>query len=441
MTKIKWIFQKLSLLKYNFLVLIQIIVGLSNTIFVMKFFGVSQESDSYFITLGILTTIQLLLLMLVEQFLVFYNEIKENSKKEANLFFNAALIYSIISGVLCFIILYLFSTLLLDVFASGLKEGTRFQVISMLDIMLLTLAVFPASFVLSAFLNANSYYSIPYVSTILPGLFVLMYFFYCMFYENPVSLTYLAIFYTLGNTIAFLLLWYYSNRLSKINFLTKHNQLQSFIKQSVSMRFAHNIHNFVFLFFTNNFLSYFHNGAITQFYYAKKAADTLNNIVNGPAQRILAVEITKLIPKKEAILIESLIIKFLLKNIPIFVLFTIVTYFLIPLIIPLITDKIQTEILPAIAYMFTALSVVNLLMIIEIPYANVSISSKDTSIFYFSNTLFSIVFILFSILLMNFFNEMSLLFSLVVAQIINFVLIKNKGKILLQKLKKGNNEF
>jgi hypothetical protein len=194
------------------------------------------------------------------------------------------------------------------------------------------------------------------------------------------------------------------------------------------MRFAHNIHNFIFLFFTNNFLSYFNNGEITQFYYAKKVADILNSIVNGPTQKILSVETSHLIPNRDYVKIENNIQNFLSRNIPIFILLSILSYFTISFLAPLITEKISFDALQSIMNMFILLSVMNILIMFEMPYTIVNITLKDSKIFYIANSIFAVTFISISLSLMMLYGVYALFIGILSGQVSNLYLQVKKAK-------------
>lgn len=424
-------FNKIFAFKYNFLVLLQVILGLLNTVLIMKLLGVSDESDSYFIAFGIVSTIQLLLLMLVEQFLIFYNDIKSINQQDAEDFFSTVFVYSILSGVLVSIVLISLCMPIIDVFASGLQSDSSLKVLNMLKILFWSFAIYPALFVLSSYLNANSYYAIPYIASIVPTFFTFLYLLYVFVNSTVVKLEILSMAYFLGYISSFFLLYYFSYRFNSIKFSVSSTYLKPFIKNSISIRFAHNIHNFIFLFFTNNFLSHLHNGEITQFFYAKKGADILNSIVNGPSQKILAVNVSKLLPAKDYNNIKVFIKKFIERNITVFVLLSIVTYFLIPIVLSLISTEMNYASILGISTIFAFITIMNVIMILEIPYAIVCISSKESQIFYLSNSLFAITLVFLTLALSDYFNIFSLLIAMNIAQLINFYLIRKKGKTLI----------
>ena len=73
-------------LKYNFLVGIQIIVGILNTALLMRIFGVSIQSDAYLLASSILVSLQGIQNKFIIQFIHFYNDEKVKSKGSANKF-------------------------------------------------------------------------------------------------------------------------------------------------------------------------------------------------------------------------------------------------------------------------------------------------------------------------------------------------------------------
>ena len=69
-------------LKYNFLVITQIILGIVNYVLLLRVFGVSIQSDAYLLATSSLTVLVNLVIFPIGQFIHYYNDLKAKSIKE-----------------------------------------------------------------------------------------------------------------------------------------------------------------------------------------------------------------------------------------------------------------------------------------------------------------------------------------------------------------------
>ena len=161
-------------IKYNFLVLIQIFLNAVNALLLIKVFGVSKQVDSYLLAISIISTIQLLQLVLTEQFLVFYTDLKIASINKSNDFYNANLFLSCVIGIVSVIILYLFGGLVLKVFSFNIDAQRLDYLKNIFPVLLLGLIFMPVTALNERLLNAEMRFSIPYILSCLPILFVVL---------------------------------------------------------------------------------------------------------------------------------------------------------------------------------------------------------------------------------------------------------------------------
>ena len=98
-------------------------LGLISMILMLKFFGASENTDAYFGAIAIILSMNMVIMMLVDQFLHFYNEIKSNSEEEAKIFFGATFTMSLFAGFVFLIVNVVLSTHLVGLFFSGFDEN------------------------------------------------------------------------------------------------------------------------------------------------------------------------------------------------------------------------------------------------------------------------------------------------------------------------------
>jgi len=58
-------------LKYNILAMYQMVLGLLSSVLMLRVFGVTIQADSYLIACSIITSLQFVQIMFVEQFMFF----------------------------------------------------------------------------------------------------------------------------------------------------------------------------------------------------------------------------------------------------------------------------------------------------------------------------------------------------------------------------------
>ena len=115
-----------------------------------------------------------------------------------------------------------------------------------------------------------------------------------------------------------------------------HPLMNNFIKNSLSMKFGHNIHNILYVPITNNILALLPIGFASYFYYAQMIVVGINAIVMGPQNRVLLSNVSSLWSEKKLDSITQLIKRYLKLFVPLFIVFLSVTYFLIPTILKFI---------------------------------------------------------------------------------------------------------
>ena len=110
--------------RYNLLAIIQVFLALINSVLLIRLFGVSYQSDSYLMAVAIIAALQLLQLMMVEQFMYFYHDLKVKSVMEAHNFYRASITFGMIVGVVSFIVFWPSVTFIINIFAHDIKSSS-----------------------------------------------------------------------------------------------------------------------------------------------------------------------------------------------------------------------------------------------------------------------------------------------------------------------------
>lgn len=429
-------------LKYNFLVIIQIIVGILNSVLIMRVFGVSVYSDAYLLAISIFSVFCLILLMPIDQFMQFYNELKVTSLKKSHDFYNCALIFSLFAGIICCLIFHLGLGLIIKLFTLNI-DSQRFEILKhLLTILTCGLVFYPVNGVNERLLNAEMRFSIPYILVIIPNLLVVLAQIF-MIINHYTNIYYLAYAQALG--LFFVSLFgsiYISKTLIRFKFVGWQDYMTKFIKNSMIMQFGNSFWTITIPIIFNNFLVTFPQGYVSYFYYARKILDIANNFSIGPSKNILRSKISKFVSKCDVESIKKVSKSFLLWGGLVFLVTVIIAYFVQGPIIALISANKLTKLdLRMIALLFLSLSPWYFIIFLETPYVCVNIQSKKAKTVLFINLSFLIIFASLLPIFRQSFGIYALAVSLVVAQILNFICHKVVANKALQQLLIINKEY
>lgn len=376
-------------LRYNILAVFQVLVGLANSVLLIRTFKTSPQTDAFFIAYSIFTTVQLILIMFIEQFMYFYNDVKVNCKEDAHSFYNFSMTLSLIVGIGSFAFLVPNVGLIVKVFASGM-DGQRLTMLKdILRILLAGTVVYPLNYLNERLLNAENRFSMPYILSVLPVLFMVFVQVWILF-SGDYNISLLAYGYAAGLLLAsFAGIWYVANAGIPIRLKLTHPRMGEFVRNSFFMRLGHNMHNLFLPLVTNNMLSAMPPGYASYFYYARKIVEVINSSVIGPSYKIYLSKLSSCWSSNKVEDIKVLIKMFFKGTVVLFVPLSAMIYLMLPFILRLITSQTLTPVdIHNIQNMFLALSGWYLILFLESPFVAVGITSKNSRIFIFTNTLF-----------------------------------------------------
>ncbi len=422
--------------KYNLLALSQVMISFLNYFLLMKVFGVSDATDAYLITSAVFGSLILLQMLTTEQFLFFYNDIKAKNFKDAYNFYGVALTVSALTAVVTFIIAYFGSSFIIDFFINSTEDTRSLLINSFFHIAILELLVSPIQSINQRLMNAEMYFTVPYLLNIIPILFVLITMVY-IYYATTDDISLLIYAKVLGSFVTLFISFFVVRSMNiPIKISLRHSQLKGFIHNSFTMRFGHNIHNFLFTPITTNILTSLPSGYASYFYYAMKIATIINSIVVGPSSKVFQSKFSSEWSNKHINIAKSLIFKYMKITVPLIIVSSIVVYFILPNVLHLIANKLTLESLDIIQSIFVGLMIWQLIILIESGSVFILVVEKKSQMFIYTNLIFTLMYFGFANLFLKEFSIYAIIYSLILAQLVNFAIYTYYGqKIMKQRSK------
>ena len=409
-------------LKYNALALVQIFFGFFNSILLLKIFGVSKQTDSYFIGDIILGAVVMVQMMAVEQFMYFYNELKAGNRESAHSLYAFALFLSLVIGALSFAVINLFSAPVIALFAYKL-DPARLDVLKRLFPVFSMLAVVnPLNFLNAKLLNAEGRFVYPYVLGIIPSLFTACAMCY-MYLSGGSDIMAVLAASVAGNAAAvFLGLWAVRSSGIPVRFAAGHPLAMEFVTNSFKVKFGHNINNILTPLVTNNLLSAFSPGAVSYFGYAWKIVGVLGNLATGPSARIFASGISTAWPAGDMGKMKAMAAQYLRLVTPLFAFSVLLAFAGLPYALRLVSSSLSGADIGAIRMMFLALSAWYLFGLMESAYMQICIASKRSRVFVINNSIFITCYFAVAWAAKGTLGIYAIPFGLVLAQILSLLL-------------------
>jgi len=392
-------------LRYNLLALFQLSLGFIIYVFFIKLFGANDKTDAYFLAESMFSAFQLIQLMFVEQFMYFYHDIRNKNKEDAYDFYKFSVFLSFVVGLISVFLLYLLSDLIVNIFNFGLDEERKTFLKEIWNILIVGTIFTLINYVNIKVLNAENRFSIPYIIETFPSLCVV--------------LTFLS-----------------------IGIKLSHTKAKEFIKNSITMRFGHNIHNFLFVPITNNVLSTLPTGFASYYFYAIKFVRVVNSLVVGPQFRVFQSKVSYEWYQNNKSKVLALMKRYVLLITPFFLIVTLLSYVLLPTFFSLLGKTLSDKEISIVGYLFLSLSLWYTIILIESIFVIISVVSKDSKIFILTNAIFIVVYFMLSWILKEFIGVYAIPLAAIIAQLVNFILyvkyaLKKLNITFLEVLKNG----
>jgi len=410
-------------LKYNALSLVQILFGFLNSILLLKVFGVSGQTDAYFIGDIILGVMVMLQMMAVEQFMYFYHELKAADLESARSLYAYALSVTLLLGAAALLLLNLFSGAVISLFAYTL-DPERLAILKRLFPVFSLLAIFnPLNFLNAKLLNAEGRFAYPYVLSIIPSLFSACALVFVYFSGDNDIMWLLAA--SVGGGAAAALFGFAAVKACgvPVRLACSHPAAREFVTNSVEIKFGHNINNILAPLITNNMLSAFSPGAVSYFGYAWKIVTAIGNLAAGPSARMFASAVSAAWPAGDPARIKSLTREFLRLIIPLFFVSVAAAYAALPYALELVASaRLVAGDIAAIRLMFLALAAWYLAGLVESAFIQICIAARGSRVFVLNNSIFVALYFLAAWSGSRVFGIYAIPLGLIAAQVGSFLL-------------------
>jgi len=425
-------------LRYNIAVGAQILLNMVNSVLLIKVFGVSGQTDAYFMMQALFSTVYLVQCMPVEQFLYFYNDAKVHGRDSAERFYNYALFVATVTGLVSVAAMATFEHIAVGAFAARLDPARMATLTGFIAAYKWVLLVMPLIYVISALLTAEMKIGYPYIFTAVPTACVIATQLYC--YKTGLTDMVLLVQAGLAGMLANALLNLYFARRTvgyRLGFAYRHELGARFIKNSFSMRFGHNIHNLLFPVITNNFLVMFPVGFVSYYNYSQKIAGVLQSVITGPSCKILQSKIAAFWSTGNATAIRRDVRRYLEIFSLVFVASILCCYFVIPWVFEFIASgKVTPSGITYVQTMYLLLSVWNFLVFVENPFDVILIAGKNSRIFILVNSVFITAYFLLTMALWRIMGVYAMFAALIAGQCFNLCVYYLKAREALFSVSK-----
>lgn len=375
------------------LVMTQTALGLFNILLILHIFGNGATTDAYFLTGAVVSAMSLVQLLLVEQFLVFYNDIDAGQRQERAHFVGAVTALSLVSGGGIGVLLFLFAEPSIQLFAWTIATVTLNEAGVLLKEMLLMVLLFPLSHVLRSCLNAEGYFVHSFVAQLFPGLTVFGLLLLMVLGVVLVDIHHVAMAFSTGALLQAVVLLLISRRKGLLlGVYVWHEKIAAMLRNSTSIRVSHNVHNVMSSIVINNLLASYPQGALSTYHYAKRAVEAVSGAVFGAPQTVLAAKTSEFWSQGRYLDIAPLRRKFLVISGPLFVAVIMAAYIALPFMLEIVAPNLTGDVVAAIAFMLLLFAGWTLVIAFEAPYVAVLVAAKDAKAFMIVNSIFIAVF-------------------------------------------------
>ena len=403
----------------NFLNILKILIAIIYQIIFLQFFGASLETDVYLIVLGIIQYLGILLISTIADIYVpFYSQLKnEDEERAAQLIGSVLIFFTILMSGVC-ILLYFFSFPAVKIFSLGFKEQKAQLAAQMMQIWSVALFFNVMYNILHQILVANLYIKIHYqLSLIIPVTnFVAL-----IFFTKTWGIYALVYSFLLGTIVNFVIIYFYFVRCSHFRWKNPlyNNDLWQLFRQSIPFYIGKYIYHSETL-IVSNLLSFFPTGHITLFHYAQRLFKYIASVSNSPTLSVLYAKASQFIAQDKRRELRDLLAITLKTNMVLFVLLTMGNVWIFkPLYSLAFGEKVSTQQLDVLYYLFIILIPYNVVWAIQLPFAKITFALKKGSNFLFISLWYICIFTISIAIFVPFLGIYGLPLSMFISQMFN----------------------
>ena len=404
---------------YIFLAALQVACSLLFFFLLASIFGATIESDRFLISVSIITSVQLLQLMFLEQFLYFYHQQKAKSPSHSKSHYQTALLFAFAIGFTFFIAVIMLTNVLLLMFSN--PENAIHLKIELHADLIKTLAIglifYPITFVNDRLLNAEKRFAAPYISETMPFLFMSIYLILGdKFAPEAQTINSLSNVRVLGFSAAAvltLIIIFRQGFFTKLD-LKFNSDFRKYVKNSLKMRFSHNLHNFGLVLITNYFLFVQIEGVASVFHFALKGITIIKQVIIGPFYRIFQTQLSTDYSRSNFQNLSVRAKRFRLRILAQYIIFVFLVWIFLPSIFEILApQQIEEKFYSDITTTFALIGIWHLFMVFDLPQITLLMAAQNYKVFFRAN----LTFIICLMILVSFDPKTS------IAQFISYLII------------------
>ncbi len=202
-------------------------LGLIREVIFANYFGLGAEYDLYLVATVLPITINSIILYIAQNYFIpNYNSAKKNSKNDAVEFTGFTVWLFLFGGLIISLILFALSEIIFSVYLPDASIKSLESTIILFKIVLVTIPIFSASSIFSAYLQARFEFRLPSLSQLLLNIALIV---LVLGFHSSMGVTAIAIGYVIGAALQLLLLLYFVQKevnLFQVKFFTKKKYFQ-----------------------------------------------------------------------------------------------------------------------------------------------------------------------------------------------------------------------
>jgi peptidoglycan biosynthesis protein MviN/MurJ (putative lipid II flippase) len=419
---------------YNFLNALQIFLGFIFQILLARRFGASSFSDVFFSSVVIVGTLSTIGHFFTEIFVQYYNDLRVKGCEEAKRFYQTVYNFSLLIGVITFILTIFFVDPIMNIFVSGFNVE-RLKILKSFIMILAWSLIWSRLITLNnSLINAEMRFMVPYLVSLTTPTFniISLLAFTKVFGINAIAISMLA--------SDILTLFIQQSYIAKSLHMPLgktfwHSDLKKLIRTSFSMRLGNQIWDLKEP-ITTNILSRYPVGTVSLYYYSVKIISVLYTITNSPILRIYSAKVSRLVSQKGFLEIKRLLKQAVLLNG--FLLLVVLLPFafgLSKILIVVFGNKFSPEDVKIIHHIFLFLIPFYLILTLEVPFTSITVALKQSAVVLKTGVFFILIYCAAGFSLLSLFGVYAIPIALMMAQLQNlFVYSSNVQKIFEQNL-------
>lgn len=378
-------------LLYNALAVLSTGLGLINSLLAWRLFGVGPDADAWLLCLAIISALNLISLLGVEQFLYCYADKRAHAPAEAVDFAKTALLWSLLCGGAFAAMCALTGPHLVRLFAGGFSESAQQGVTILLLAMLPQTAAMPLLHVARQLHNAHERYTSAYLLALwTPSVLLIA---QLMGLLSGIGIGGLAWIVGAGGVGQIALCLYAVRHWLRAGHLVSKPALalRDFIVKSMWMRGGHALHHFLSAVIVNGALSALPTGNIALFQYAKRFADGVSSVAVGPHGNIYHARLAKAWSERDQRSVRDAAAAYLKHVFPLFAAGVVLVWLALPYLLTWIASHDQLPV-DYLASIFLVISVWCGLIVFESVFVGMLTAAHRAGVFILVNGLFIVVF-------------------------------------------------